>query len=119
MWVKNNALETCGKQCKFNGQSTYDNITKTAYELFVSLYDWKLPVRALGISVCDFFDGSVQLDLFGTLFQKEKKLDETILKVKNKYGYSAIQQGNSLFDKKLSEALGGLHSYQNSKNEKE
>ena len=118
LWVKDNALETYGKQCKLSGQSTYENITKTAYDLFVSLYDWKLPVRGLGISVCDFCDGNVQLDLFGTVSQKSKKLDETILRVNSKYGTSAIKQGNSLFDEKLGRSLGGLHSYQNSKNEK-
>lgn len=118
IWVKDNALESFGKQCKFVGESTYENITKTAYELFKTLYDWHLPVRALGISVCDFFDGRMQLDLFGTLSQKQSKLDQAILNVKNKYGGEVIKQGNGLFDEKLSRSLGGLHSYQNSKNEK-
>ena len=118
VWVKDNALETFGKQCKFLGESTYENITKTAYELFKTLYDWHLPVRALGISVCDFFDGNMQLDLFGTISQKSSKLDATILNVKNKYGDEVIKQGNGLFDEKLSRSLGGLHSYQNSKNDK-
>ena len=118
IWVKDNALESVGKQCKFVGESSFDNITKTAFELFLKTYDWHLPVRALGISVCDFFDGNLQLDLFGTMSQKSKNLDETILKVKNKYGSDTIKHGNGLFDEKLGQSLGGLHSYQNSKNEK-
>ena len=118
IWVKDNALESFGKQCKFDGLSSFENITKTAYELFLKLYDWHLPVRALGISVCDFFDGSVQLDLFGNLNQKSQKLDRAVLGIKNKFGDDVISQGNSLFDKKLGASLGGLHSYQNSKNEK-
>ena len=118
IWVKDNALESFGKQCKFNGLSTFDSITKTAYKLFKELYDWHLPVRALGISVCDFYDGSVQLDLFGEINEKKKKLDTQVLKIKNKFGDDAIKQGNALFDAHLSESLGGLHSYQNSKNEK-
>ena len=118
LWVKDNALESFGKQCKFNGLSTHDNIAKTAFELFKTLYDWHLPVRALGISVCDFYDGSVQLDLFGSVNQKKSNLDKQMLKIKNKFGEDAIRQGNSLFDKHLGEPLGGLHAYQNSKNEK-
>ena len=118
IWVKDNALQSFGKQCKFEGESTFENITATAYKLFCSLYDWHLPVRALGVSVCDFFDGSVQLDLFGGLNQKSRNLDNTILKIKNKFGSQSITTGNSLKDTNLSEPLGGLHSYQNSKNEK-
>lgn len=118
LWVKDNALKSVGKQCKFNGLSTYDNITKTAFELFKSVYDWHLPVRAIGVSVCDFYDGSIQLDLFGEINQKKSKLDKQVLNIKNKFGEDALVQGNSLFDKHLSEPLGGLHSYQNSKNDK-
>ncbi|HAJ77931.1 MAG TPA: DNA polymerase IV [Clostridiales bacterium] len=118
LWVKDNALETVGKQCKFNGLSTYNNITKTAYELFESVYDWHLPVRALGISVCDFYDGSVQLDLFGEINGKKSKLDKQVLSIKNKFGENVLMQGNSLFDSHLGKPLGGLHAYQNSKNDK-
>ncbi len=118
LWVKDNSLKSFGKQCKFNGESNFYNITKTAYELFLQIYDWHLPVRALGISVCDFVDGSFQLDLFGNMSQNCNKLDETILQVKNKYGDDILKQGNGLFDERLSRSLGGLHSYQNSKNKK-
>ena len=118
LWVKDNALQTVGKQCKFNGLSTYSNITQTAYDLFNSLYDWHLPVRALGISVCDFYDGSVQLDLFGEINTKKNQLDKQVLSIKNKFGENALVQGNSLFDSHLGKPLGGLHAYQNSKNDK-
>ena len=97
---------------------TFENITKEAYKLFCSLYDWHLPVRALGVSVCDFYDGNVQLDLFGGLNQKSRELDKTILKIKNKFGNESISTGNSLKDTYLGQPLGGLHSYQNSKNDK-
>lgn len=118
LWVKDNALESFGKQCKFVGESNFDNITKTAFLLFKELYDWHLPVRAMGISVCDFFDGSQQLDLFGSVKQKQSKLDRQVLNIKNKFGETAVMQGSSLFDKHLGEPLGGLHAYQNSKNDK-
>ena len=118
IWGKDNQLQSYGKQCKFVGESVFDNITKTAFELFLQTYDWKLPVRALGISVCDFYEQNEQLDLFGNIGTKKSKLDSTLLKMRDKYGDSVIMQGNGLFDEKLSESLGGLHSYQNSKNEK-
>lgn len=113
LWVKDNQLQSFGKQCKFEKNSTFNDIVETSFKLFKELYDWHLPVRSLGISVCDFFDGKKQLDLFGTL-QEEKlqNLDKTMLKIKNKFGETSIAQGNSLIDKKLSAPLGGLHSYQ-------
>lgn len=115
VWVKNNALETFGKQCKINTDSCFSNIVDASYQLFLTLYDWRLPVRALGISVCDFFDGKKQM----TLLEKPKTdltdLDKTILQIKNKFGESVIMQGSGLFDKNLSKPLSGLHSYQNQK----
>ena len=115
VWVKNNALETFGKQCKLNSGSCFSDIAKTAYDLFLSFYDWKLPVRALGISVCDFFDANKQLSLLDESFENKKNLDKTILNIKNKFGEDVIFQGNGLFDRKLSSPLRGLHSYQNEK----
>lgn len=113
LWIKDNSLKSFGKQCKFENSSTFADIVKFSYKLFLELYDWHLPVRSLGISVCDFFDGEKQLDLFGSLnVQKKQNLDKATLSIKNKFGESSILQGNSLFDKKLSEPLGGLHSYQ-------
>jgi DNA polymerase-4 len=114
LWVKDSALQSFGKQCKFCGESDFGSMVSTAYNLFLSLYDWHLPVRALGISVCDFYDGAKQLDLFGE--QKDmQKLDKTVLGIKNKFGETAIGQGSGLFDKKLGAPLGGINSYQNKK----
>mgnify|MGYP002517382070 FL=1 len=115
IWVKDNALCSFGKQGKLPA-CNFEQITKSAFDLFLSLYDWHLPVRSLGITVCDFYDGTKQLDLFSVDKQNKKSaLDKTILGIKNKFGEVAIGQGNGLLDKKLSEPLGGLHSYQNEK----
>lgn len=114
IWVKDSALESFSRQCKLFSGSNFNSIVDTAYNLFLSCYDWHLPVRALGISVCDFFDGNKQLSLFDNI-KDQKKLDKTILDIKNKFGEEIIMQANSLYDKKLSEPLSGLHSYQNQK----
>lgn len=114
VWVRDNALKSYGKQCKLKNSSLAD-ITNSAFNLFLEVYDWHLPVRALGISICDFFDGERQLDLFGSFEQKSHKLDDAVLKIKNKFGEKSIFQGNGLFDEELNKPLGGLHSYQNIK----
>ena len=114
LWVKNSKLQSFSRQCKFSSDSTFNSIVDTAFNLFLICYDWKFPVRALGISVCDFFDGNKQLSLFDV--QKDtKKLDKTILDIKNKFGEEIIMQASGLYDKKLSAPLNGLHSYQNQK----
>lgn len=129
LWVKDHALAVFAKQCKLSA-STLDVITKTAYNLFLSLFDWHLPVRAIGLSVCDFFDGSEQLDLFGGLDCKTQKnigtqnikkqnLDKAVLDIKKKFGENVISHGNKLFDDALGQSLDGLHAYQNSKNDKD
>ena len=115
VWVKDNALNSFGKQGKILGCSNFQNIIDTAFQLFLKLYDWHLPIRALGISVCDFYDGNKQLNLFETKGEKQQKLDKMILSIKNKFGELSILQANSLLDKKLSAPLNGLHSYQNEK----
>ncbi|MGN1221684.1 MAG: DNA polymerase IV [Christensenellales bacterium] len=113
IWVKDSALESFGKQCKLSGNSL-KNIVETAFNLFLSCYDWHLPVRALGISVCNFCDQNQQLSLFDAPKNKAS-LDKTVLNIKNKFGEEIIMHANGLFDKKLSAPLGGLHSYQNQK----
>ena len=114
VWVKDNALQSYGKQCKIK-DSNLNSIVGTAFKLFCDLYDWHLPVRALGISVCDFYDGAKQLDLFGGTKQKNHRLDSALVGIKNKFGERAIFQGNGLFDETLNKPLGGLHAYQNTK----
>ena len=120
LWVKDNQLHSICRQCKFDKISNFDSITKTAYNLFLQVYNWHLPVRALGITVTDFCNDSMQTNLFeNTSSEKKLKLDKTILDIKNKFGNDAILQGNSLFDSRLGASLGGLHSYQNSKDNRD
>ena len=108
LWFKDNSLQTYGKQCKLEN-STLSDISKTAYKLFVDMYDWHLPIRAVGVTVCDFYDGTKQLDLFSSQTeQKQQKLDKTILEIREKFGEYAIQSGSALNDKRLSKRLHGL-----------
>lgn len=113
LWFKDNSLQTYGKQCKLK-DSTLSQISKTAYKMFVEMYDWHLPIRSVGVSVCDFYDGTKQLDLFSAnTEQKQQKLDKTILEIKEKFGEYAIQNGSALNDKRLSKHLHGLGSIKN------
>ena len=108
VWYKDNALQTYGKQCKLQ-DSTLSCISKTAFKMFKETYDWHLPIRSVGVSVCDFYDGKKQLDLFSSgREQKQQKLDKTILEIRQKFGEDSIQNGSALNDKKLSRHLHGL-----------
>ena len=113
LWFKDNSLQTYGKQCKLEN-STLSDISKTAYKLFVEMYDWHLPIRSVGVTVCDFYDGTKQLDLFSSQTeQKQQKLDKTILEIREKFGEYAIQNGSALNDKRLSKRLHGLGDSKN------
>ena len=113
LWFKDNSLQTYGKQCKLK-ESTFSSISKTAFSMFNSMWDWRLPIRSVGLSVCDFYDGSKQLDLFSAdTEKKQQNLDKTILEIKQKFGEDAILNGSALNDKRLSKHLHGLGSVKN------
>ena len=115
VWFKDNQLKTYGKQCKLT-KSTFSEISKTAFKLFVEMYDWHTAIRAVGVSVCDFFDGTKQMNLFSGLEEeKQHTLDKTILQIKQKFGEDAILYGSALKDKRLSKPLHGLGSTKNKK----
>ena len=115
VWFKDNELKTYGKQCKLS-KSTFSEISKMAFKMFKEMYDWHTAIRAVGVSVCDFFDGTKQMDLFSNLEEdKQHTLDKTILEIKQKFGEDAISYGSSLKDKRLSKPLHGLGSLKNKK----
>ena len=60
--------------------------------LFVINYDWKMPIRSLGLSVTDFdFDYCSQFDFSKTVEKREKleKIDTAVDALKDRYGTTA------------------------------
>ena len=67
--IRSNDLQHFSRQRKLKSPTNItDEIMETAYDLFCSNYDWKLPIRSLGIRGDDLVleDIPVQMDLFIT-----------------------------------------------------
>lgn len=103
--VKDNRLESFAKQGKLNYPSRLcEDFTRLAMELFREVYRWNNPVRSIGISISDFdYDLNEQTDMFQDLnkYKKQEKLEETVDKIRNKYGYKKLRKAIILKDKKL------------------
>ncbi len=101
--VTDNAFRVYGKQGKPRVPvSSAKGIADCAFALFTSLYSWRAPVRALGVSVCDFTVAE-QLDLFGNDRQEEKsaKADAAVLRLREKYGSGIVQRAAVFQDARL------------------
>lgn len=106
IYVRDKKLGSFVRQCKLeNATNVSGEIIKSAMALFVINYDWKMPIRSLGLSVTDFdFDYCSQFDFSKTVEKREKleKIDTAVDALKDRYGNYCIGRGTVLFDTKLS-----------------
>ena len=107
--IKNNKLESLSKQITLQKPTAEaQQLIKQAFSLFKKMYDWHLPIRKLGVSVCNFASKNVQLSFFDNEQKKQKakqQIDATLIDIRNKYGKDLIINGNYLFDKKLAKPI--------------
>ncbi len=104
--VTDNLLQTFGKQgTLINPSSSALDIAREAYKLFEKLYTWKAPVRALGVSVCNFTMGLEQLSIEFDSGKETKKdrLDDVVDNIRKKYGNNSVQRARILQDKKYAQ----------------
>ena len=118
--VKASCLAVSVVDCEFN-YSTHQrqmknptNITNELYqsacEIFLELWDMKIPVRQLGVhsskvSATDFH----QYNLFDDMTQHDKlsKLDKAVDSIRNKYGEDALMRA-SFLQSEVSHMTGGI-----------
>lgn len=104
--VRNSDLETFTRQCKIPCPTNVSSeLTGFAMKLFKANYEWKKPVRSIGLSVTDFdYEPIIQYDFNGNAYHREKmeQLEKTIDKLKKRYGSFCIQKGTALLDIELS-----------------
>lgn len=102
--VTDNELQTYGKQAKLlHPTNSSIEIANVAYELFEKVYKWHNPVRAAGVSVCDFTHSLEQMyfDVDKDKHDKQERLDMAIDDIRKKYGNSSMQRARILQDKKF------------------
>jgi DNA polymerase-4 len=84
---------------------TTNELFNKAYELFKIHHQPFIPVRKLGVRACNLSTSNyVQLS-FGDNFkeiEKHEKIDNTIDKLRYRFGHYAVQRGISLVDAELS-----------------
>jgi len=64
--------------------------------LKMALIQEKQPVRLIGIGVSSLVETGRQLDMLDTSAQRLEKLNKTIDRIRNKYGFTAIQTGRTM-----------------------
>lgn len=106
IYVRDKNLGSFIRQCKLPAPTNVSGeLIENAMRLFIANYDWKLPIRSLGITVTDFdFDFISQFDFSKTIEKREKleKIDTTVELIKDRYGSYCIGRGTTLIDKELS-----------------
>lgn len=105
IWVRESDLSDLTRQGSIEPTNSGVEIGKRAMQLFKESYDWKNPVRALGVSVCNFSYGAEQISIFDSTVKKEKqsRLEDTIDSLRGKYGNSVIRPAVILQDSRLAE----------------
>ena len=99
--VRDSDLKFYQKQCQITPCRNSEVISKIAKKLFFDNFSYLRGIRLLGISVSGF-DEDEQLSFFT---QEDKKLDEVMLQIREKFGHNSIRRGNTLNNEKISSAL--------------
>lgn len=83
-----------------------EEIAKEAYTLFKANYDWRKPLRSIGVRGSDLVTDNYweQLDLFGNqqLRDKKMKADIAVDDIRRRFGFYSIQRGLMYRDRILS-----------------
>lgn len=105
LWVRENDLSDFTRQGGIEPTNNGVEIGKRAMQLFSEFYDWKNPVRALGVSVSNFAYGAEQISIFETGGKKEKldRLENAIDSLRGRYGNGVIRPAVILQDKNLAD----------------
>lgn len=100
--VRNNALVWISRQTKLEFPSALaPDLYKAAVNLFVKIYDFKRPVRTIGVTASDFITDAEQLT-FGQnpeKYDKREKLEKSVGLLREKYGKNSVRMGVTLSDK--------------------
>ncbi len=102
--ITDNTLQTFSKQEKLlHPTNSAIDIVNLAYNLFEKVYKWHNPVRAAGVSICDFTHSEEQIyfDIDKDKHEKQERLDEVVDNIRKKYGNSSMQRARILQDKKF------------------
>lgn len=105
--VRDNELYSFTRQKKIDHATNItEEIAKEAYRLFQMHYDFRKPVRSVGVRGSDLVNDNYweQIDLFSSVEKREKmmKADGAVDEIRKRFGFYSVQRGLMYFDKALS-----------------
>ena len=105
--IKNPALNWTSKQMPLSPASANSgDIAKATFDLLCKIHNFSEPLRAITVGAIRLSERTeVQLSLFDDNDGRKEKLDDTIDKIRKKYGYKAVQRGLLL----QNDLTGNLH----------
>lgn len=105
--VRDNELFSFTRQRKIDHAANVTReIAEEAFRLFQENYDWKKPIRSVGVRGADLVNDNYweQIDLFSSVEFREKqmKVDTAVDDIRRRFGFYSVQRGLMYFDKMLS-----------------
>ena len=105
--IRDNGLFSFTRQHRIKlSTNISEEIAGYAWQLFKDNYDWKHPIRSVGVRVAGLAPdiSPYQTDLFLTEEQREKQLkaDIAVDDIRRRFGYNSILRGLMYYDKELS-----------------
>ena len=105
--VRDNELYSFTRQHKIDHATNITGeIATEAYRIFKKNYDWRKPIRSVGVRGADLVNDNYweQIDLFSSVEQREKqmKLDDAVDTIRRRFGFYSVQRGLMYRDKILS-----------------
>jgi len=105
--IRDNELYSFTRQRKIgNATNITEEIAVEAYKLFKENYNWRKPIRSVGVRGADLVNDNYweQLDLFCDFQMREKhmKMDVAVDDIRRRFGFYSIQRGLMFRDKVLS-----------------
>lgn len=105
--IRDNELYSFTRQRKIgNATNITEEIAVEAYKLFKENYNWRKPIRSVGVRGADLVNDNYweQLDLFCDFQMREKhmKMDVAVDDIRRRFGFYSIQRGLMFQDKELS-----------------
>lgn len=103
IWIRDSELNSSSFHCQMHPTLLIDDISKTAFQLFKTKYDYKNKVRSLGISIFHFVDDNQINFIDYDKLEKKYSLENALYNIKKKYGNSIISRGVIKLDNRLSQ----------------
>ena len=104
--IRDDTLEWFEKQSTLlSATNVASDIASECFKLFRENYVWNHNVRAVGVRAINLTEGDVQVNIFESAESQDKKLklEQTVEKLRNRYGYDIIKRGNIVEDSDFDE----------------